>query len=62
MADLQNYSRAQERGGAVGRNDGIYSVDVDYKQQKVTIRGICYKYDVLATVRTNGKEAYFGNS
>lgn len=40
---------------------GIYSVNVDYNQQKVTIWGICNKYDVLETMRTKRKEARFWN-
>ncbi|KAK7300995.1 hypothetical protein RJT34_11849 [Clitoria ternatea] len=40
---------------------GIYSVNVDYCQQKVTVWGICNKYDVLETVRTKRKEARFWN-
>lgn len=40
---------------------GIYSVNVDYHQQKVTVWGICNKYDVLETVRTKRKEARFWN-
>lgn len=38
---------------------GIYSVNVDYSQQKVTVWGICNKYDVLATIRSKRKEARF---
>ncbi|XP_043718135.1 heavy metal-associated isoprenylated plant protein 6 [Telopea speciosissima] len=38
---------------------GIYSVTVDYKLQKVTVWGICNKYDVLATIRRKRKEARF---
>lgn len=41
---------------------GIYSVNVDYSQQKVTVWGICNKYDVLATIRSKRKEARFWNS
>lgn len=40
---------------------GIYSVNVDYKLQKVTVWGICNKYDVLATIRSKRKEARFWN-
>lgn len=40
---------------------GIYSVNVDYHQQKVTVWGICNKYDVLATIRSKRKEAQFWN-
>ena len=38
---------------------GIYSVNVDYAQQKVTVWGICNKYDVLATIKNKRKEARF---
>ena len=38
---------------------GIYSVTVDYNQQKVTVWGICNKYDVLSTMRSKRKEARF---
>ncbi|CAK7324289.1 unnamed protein product [Dovyalis caffra] len=40
---------------------GIYSVNVDYYQQKVTVWGICNKYDVLATIKSKRKEARFWN-
>lgn len=40
---------------------GIYSVNVDYNQQKVTVWGICNKYDVLTTMRSKRKEARFWN-
>ncbi|KAJ6748658.1 COPPER TRANSPORT PROTEIN ATOX1-RELATED [Salix purpurea] len=40
---------------------GIYSVNVDYYQQKVTVWGICNKYDVLETIKSKRKEARFWN-
>ena len=40
---------------------GIYSVNVDYSQQKVTVWGICNKYDVLANIKSKRKEARFWN-
>lgn len=40
---------------------GIYSVNVDYDQQKVIVWGICDKYDVLETIRSKRKEARFWN-
>lgn len=40
---------------------GIYSVNVDYCQQKVTVWGICNKYDVLQTVKSKRKDARFWN-
>ncbi|KAF7148319.1 hypothetical protein RHSIM_Rhsim03G0216700 [Rhododendron simsii] len=46
---------------ALSQFRGIYSVNVDYHQQKVTVWGICNKYDVLATIRNKRKEACFWN-
>ncbi|XP_031267140.1 protein SODIUM POTASSIUM ROOT DEFECTIVE 2 [Pistacia vera] len=40
---------------------GIYSVNVDYEQQKVIVWGICNKYDVLETMRSKRKETRFWN-
>ncbi|KAG6746555.1 hypothetical protein NC652_034246 [Populus alba x Populus x berolinensis] len=40
---------------------GIYSVNVDYYQQKVTVWGICNKHDVLATMKSKRKDARFWN-
>lgn len=40
---------------------GIYSINVDYCQQKVTVWGICNKYDVLQNVRSKRNEACFWN-
>ncbi|KAL6001284.1 hypothetical protein ACLOJK_007016 [Asimina triloba] len=37
-------------------------VTVDYKLQKVTVWGICDKYDVLATIKSKRKGARFWNS
>jgi len=36
-------------------------VNVDYYQQKVTVWGICNKYDVLETVKSKRKDARFWN-
>lgn len=41
---------------------GIYSVNVNFNQQKVTVWGICNKYDVLSTIKNKRKEAHFWNS
>lgn len=41
---------------------GIYSINVDYTQQKVTVWGICNKYDVLQMMRNKRKEARFWNN
>ncbi|KAK3229816.1 hypothetical protein Dsin_001697 [Dipteronia sinensis] len=40
---------------------GIYSVNVDYYEQKVTVWGICNKYDVLERMRSKRKDARFWN-
>ncbi|XP_021857451.1 heavy metal-associated isoprenylated plant protein 28 [Spinacia oleracea] len=40
---------------------GIYSVNVDYAEQKVTVWGICNKYDVLTTIKNKRKDAEFWN-
>ncbi|CAL5189572.1 unnamed protein product [Lathyrus oleraceus] len=40
---------------------GIYSINVDHYQQKVTVWGICNKFDVLQTVRSKRKDACFWN-
>lgn len=40
---------------------GIYSVNVDYNEQRVVVWGICNKYDVLETIRSKRKEARFWN-
>lgn len=38
---------------------GIYSVNVDYNEQKVRVWGICNKNQVLSTVRSKRKAARF---
>lgn len=40
---------------------GIYSVEVSYNEQKVSVWGICNKYDVLHTIRNKRKQAEFWN-
>ncbi|GFP88737.1 hypothetical protein PHJA_001017400 [Phtheirospermum japonicum] len=41
---------------------GIYSVNVDFHEQKVTVWGICNKCDVLTVVKKKRKGARFWNS
>lgn len=41
---------------------GIYSVNVDFHQQKVIVWGICDKYDVLSAVKSKRKGARFWDS
>ncbi|XP_047337308.1 heavy metal-associated isoprenylated plant protein 36-like [Impatiens glandulifera] len=40
---------------------GIYSINIDYYQQKVTVWGICNKYGVLEMVKKKRKVARFWN-
>lgn len=41
---------------------GIYSIEVNFEEQKVTVWGICNKYDVLDTIRNKRKDALFWNA
>ncbi|XP_030460409.1 heavy metal-associated isoprenylated plant protein 28 [Syzygium oleosum] len=61
MVPLYSYGCEKKIKKALAHTKGIYSVNVDYNQQKVTIWGICNKYDVLETMRTKRKEARFWN-
>ncbi|KAF7147025.1 hypothetical protein RHSIM_Rhsim03G0216800 [Rhododendron simsii] len=58
---LYSYGCEKKVKKALSHFRGIYSVNVDYHQQKVTVWGICNKYDVLATIRNKRKEACFWN-
>ncbi|CAN4089446.1 unnamed protein product [Withania somnifera] len=61
MVPLYSYGCERKVNKALSHIKGIYSVNVDFEQQKVTVWGICNKYDVLATVRRKRKEARFWN-
>ncbi|KAK4273822.1 hypothetical protein QN277_017144 [Acacia crassicarpa] len=61
MVPLYSYGCEKKVKKALSSLKGIYSVNVDYSQQKVTVWGICNKYDVLATIRSKRKEARFWN-
>ncbi|KAI9097632.1 hypothetical protein K1719_025403 [Acacia pycnantha] len=61
MVPLYSYGCEKKVKKALSSLKGIYSVNVDYRQQKVTVWGICNKYDVLATIRSKRKEARFWN-
>ncbi|CAN4085611.1 unnamed protein product [Withania somnifera] len=61
MVPLYSYGCERKVNKALSHIKGIYSVNVDFEQQKVTVWGICNKYDVLATVRRKRKEACFWN-
>ncbi|GMY07655.1 protein SODIUM POTASSIUM ROOT DEFECTIVE 2 [Fagus crenata] len=61
MVPLYSYGCEKKVKKNLSHLKGIYSVNVDYYQQKVTVWGICNKYDVLATIRLKRKEARFWN-
>ncbi|KAG2701304.1 hypothetical protein I3843_06G035000 [Carya illinoinensis] len=61
MVPLYSYGCEKKIKKALSHLKGIYSVNVDYNQQKVTVWGICNKYSVLATIRSKRKEARFWN-
>ncbi|KAG5064065.1 hypothetical protein GLYMA_02G222700v4 [Glycine max] len=61
MVPLYSYGCEKKIKKTLSNLKGIYSVNVDYYQQKVTVWGICNKYDVLETVRSKRKEAQFWN-
>ncbi|XP_059625427.1 protein SODIUM POTASSIUM ROOT DEFECTIVE 2 [Cornus florida] len=58
---LYSYGCERKVKKALAHLKGIYSVNVDFNQQKVTVWGICNKYDVLTTTRIKRKEARFWN-
>ncbi|KAL5568054.1 hypothetical protein UlMin_024629 [Ulmus minor] len=59
MVPLYSFGCEKKVKKTLSHLKGIYSVNVDYNQQKVTVWGICNKYDVLATVRSKRKDARF---
>nr|KYP45332.1 hypothetical protein KK1_033118 [Cajanus cajan] len=61
MVPLYSYGCEKKIKKTLSNLKGIYSVNVDYYQQKVTVWGICNKYDVLETVRSKRKQARFWN-
>ncbi|KAK4770250.1 hypothetical protein SAY87_030782 [Trapa incisa] len=61
MVPLYSYGCERKIKKSLSRLRGIYSVNVDYSQQKVTVWGICNKYDVLETMRRKRKDARFWN-
>ncbi|KAM0023910.1 putative heavy metal-associated domain, HMA, heavy metal-associated domain superfamily [Helianthus debilis subsp. tardiflorus] len=61
MVPLYSYGCGKKIKKALAHFKGIYSVNVDYKQQKVMVWGICNKNEVLSTVRTKRKGARFWN-
>ncbi|WCJ27571.1 Heavy metal transport/detoxification superfamily protein [Euphorbia peplus] len=61
MVPLYSYGCQRKIKNSLSHLKGIYSVNVDYKQHKVTVWGICNKHDVLATIKSKRKEARFWN-
>ncbi|KAH7543708.1 hypothetical protein ACOSP7_031609 [Xanthoceras sorbifolium] len=61
MVPLYSYGCERKVKKTLSNLKGIYSVNVDYYQQKVTVWGICNKYDVLKTMRSKRKDARFWN-
>ncbi|KAK8488736.1 hypothetical protein V6N13_130558 [Hibiscus sabdariffa] len=59
MVPLYSYGCERKVKNTLSHLKGIYSVTVEYEQQKVTVWGICNKYDVLSTMRSKRKEARF---
>ncbi|OMO97751.1 hypothetical protein COLO4_14383 [Corchorus olitorius] len=59
MVPLYSYGCERKVKKTLSHLKGIYSVTVDYNQQKVTVWGICNKYDVLSTMRSKRKDARF---
>ncbi|KAI3457923.1 hypothetical protein Pfo_014586 [Paulownia fortunei] len=62
MVPLYSYGCEKKVKKALANLKGIYSVNVDFHQQKVTVWGICDKYDVLCIVKNKRKGARFWNS
>ncbi|VVB11334.1 unnamed protein product [Arabis nemorensis] len=61
MVPLYSYGCEKKIKKALSHLKGIYSVKVDYYNQKVMVWGICNKLDVLAMVKKKRKEARFWN-
>ncbi|KAL0400517.1 UNVERIFIED_CONTAM: hypothetical protein Slati_4081600 [Sesamum latifolium] len=61
MVPLYSYGCENKVKKALANLKGIYSVNVDFHQQKVTVWGICDKHDVLSVVKNKRKGARFWN-
>ncbi|KAJ9539567.1 hypothetical protein OSB04_026073 [Centaurea solstitialis] len=62
MVPLYSYGCGKKIKKALAHFKGIYSVNVDYNQQKVTVWGICNKKEVLSSIRGKRKGAHFWNT
>ncbi|KAK9122396.1 hypothetical protein Syun_020013 [Stephania yunnanensis] len=56
---LYSYGCERKVKKALSQLRGIYSVNVDYKRQKVTVWGICDKQDVLEKIKSKRRETRF---
>ncbi|XP_021909586.1 heavy metal-associated isoprenylated plant protein 28 [Carica papaya] len=61
MVPLYSYGCEKKVKKTLSHLKGIYSVNVDYNEQKVTVWGICNKHDMLKTMKGKRKEARFWN-
>ncbi|KAL6508254.1 hypothetical protein OROHE_021796 [Orobanche hederae] len=61
MVPLYSYGCEKKINKALANLKGIYSVHVDFHQQKVTVWGICDKYHVLSILKNKRKKARFWN-
>ncbi|KAK3042053.1 hypothetical protein RJ639_001755 [Escallonia herrerae] len=61
MVPLYSYGCERKMKKALAHLKGIYSVNVDFHQQKLTVWGICNKHDVLSTIRSKRKGTRFWN-
>ncbi|KAL1813663.1 hypothetical protein ACET3Z_023728 [Daucus carota] len=59
---LYSYGCEKKIKKALAHLKGIYSIEVNFEEQKVTVWGICNKYDVLDTIRNKRKDALFWNA
>ncbi|GAB2221842.1 hypothetical protein Droror1_Dr00013033 [Drosera rotundifolia] len=62
MVPLHSFGCKRKVKKALSHLKGIYSVNVDYEQQKVIVWGICNKCDVLSAIKNKRKEARFWDS
>ncbi|PIM98872.1 Copper chaperone [Handroanthus impetiginosus] len=62
MVPLYSYGCERKIKKSFANLKGIYSVNVDFHQQKVTVWGICDKDDVLSIVKNKRKGARFWNA
>ncbi|KAK6155457.1 hypothetical protein DH2020_009705 [Rehmannia glutinosa] len=62
MVPLYSYGCEKKIKKALANLKGIYSVNVDFHQQKVTVWGICDKHEIIAIVKNKRKGARFWNS